>query len=178
MLNTHFCPRCDLLPVMSTRRVLGFPVNLKQGRSCNVTQAIHRGADHRYPQRARDRVPRAGSGTPARRVREHDLSLGIQVRRHGGLRCQAATGSLGRQPAPQASVRRRHARQRRAVKKVVTPAGRRRVAGYLSDAHGLSQRRACRLVGLSPTVARYQPQRASDAARRDRLTLVSPCTSW
>lgn len=55
----------------------------------------------------------------------------------------------------------------------MTPAGRRRVAGYLCDAHGLSQRRACRLVGLSRTVARYQPQRASDAALRDRLKTLA-----
>ena len=39
----------------------------------------------------------------------------------------------------------------------------------LIEQHGLSQRRACRLVGIDHSIWRYQPRRADDAALRKRL---------
>ena len=39
----------------------------------------------------------------------------------------------------------------------------------LIEQHGLSQRRACRLVGIDHSIWRYQPRRADDAALRQRL---------
>jgi putative transposase len=39
----------------------------------------------------------------------------------------------------------------------------------LIEQHGLSQRRACRLVGIDHSIWRYQPRRADDIALRQRL---------
>ena len=39
----------------------------------------------------------------------------------------------------------------------------------LIEQHGLSQRRACRLVGIDHSIWRYQPRRANDSALRQRL---------
>jgi putative transposase len=39
----------------------------------------------------------------------------------------------------------------------------------LIEQHGLSQRRACRLVGIDHSIWRYQPRRADDSALRQRL---------
>ena len=39
----------------------------------------------------------------------------------------------------------------------------------LIEQHGLSQRRACRLVGIDHSIWRYQPRRADNSALRQRL---------
>ncbi len=46
-------------------------------------------------------------------------------------------------------------------KKAVKPAVRRELVDYAREAHGVSIRRACRIVGISDSVYRYQP----DASR-------------
>ena len=56
-----------------------------------------------------------------------------------------------------------------AHKKLVTPAARRRALEHLCAAHRCSERRACGLVGLARSVARYQPRRRDDAELRARL---------
>ncbi|WP_110648878.1 IS3 family transposase [Salinicola peritrichatus] len=54
-------------------------------------------------------------------------------------------------------------------KKVVTPAEKRDAVSHLKQLLGLSERRACRLVGADRRMIRYVPRRASDTALRDRL---------
>jgi putative transposase len=52
---------------------------------------------------------------------------------------------------------------------MVKPADKKEVAGYLQAQHGLSQRRAARLVKSAPKVLRYRPKRLDDALVRTRL---------
>jgi putative transposase len=52
---------------------------------------------------------------------------------------------------------------------MVTPAARRKAAAHLVAQLGLSERRACRLVGLSRSVHRYASCRRSDECLRTRL---------
>jgi putative transposase len=52
---------------------------------------------------------------------------------------------------------------------MVTPAARRKAAAHLSAQLDLSERRACRLVGLSRSVQRYTSCRRSDETLRARL---------
>ena len=52
---------------------------------------------------------------------------------------------------------------------MVTPAARKRVAAHLIEAHGLSERRACHLSGVSRTAYRYEPVKPRDAKLRRRL---------
>ena len=54
------------------------------------------------------------------------------------------------------------------------PAQRRAAAGYAQERFGLSQRRACRVVGAARSTIRYRPQgRGDDEAVRDRLREVA-----
>jgi putative transposase len=52
----------------------------------------------------------------------------------------------------------------------VTPAARRQAVAIAQEEHGLSRRRACRLVGIARSVVEREPKRARDHARlRERL---------
>src|SRR3546814_5648559 len=55
------------------------------------------------------------------------------------------------------------------VKKMVTPGAKREAVAHAREHHGLSERRACSLVGVSRRVIRYQPTRGDDAPLRARL---------
>jgi putative transposase len=56
----------------------------------------------------------------------------------------------------------------------VTPAARRQAVAIAQEEHGLSRRRACRLVGISRSVVERGPKRARDHARlRERLRALA-----
>jgi putative transposase len=52
---------------------------------------------------------------------------------------------------------------------MVTPAARRQAAAHLCSVHGVSQRRACRAIGVDRTSIRYRSRRSDDGAVRSRL---------
>lgn len=52
---------------------------------------------------------------------------------------------------------------------MVTPDAKREAIAHVRKHHGLSERRACSLVGVSRRVIRYQPTRVDDAPLRARL---------
>ena len=52
---------------------------------------------------------------------------------------------------------------------MVTPGAKRDAVAHAREEHGLSERRACRLVGVSRRVIRYEPKRPDDKALRQRL---------
>ena len=54
-------------------------------------------------------------------------------------------------------------------KKVVTPAARRAAVTAAREAHGISERRACSIIGADRSAMRYRHRRADDAATRTRL---------
>jgi len=56
---------------------------------------------------------------------------------------------------------------------VVTPAGWREAAGHLQAAYEMSERRACRALGVDRTSVRYQATRPDDGALRDRLKALA-----
>lgn len=56
---------------------------------------------------------------------------------------------------------------------MVTPAGWREAAGHLQAAHEMSERRACRVLGIDQTSVRYQATRQDDGALRDRLRALA-----
>ena len=51
----------------------------------------------------------------------------------------------------------------------MTPAARRREAAYAVERYGVSERRACRLFGLTRSTWQYESKRGSDSALRQRL---------
>lgn len=56
---------------------------------------------------------------------------------------------------------------------MVKPASRKRLAGYLQDSYGISQRRACRILPISRKAVRYTPQRPiRDADLVSRMKLL------
>jgi putative transposase len=72
---------------------------------------------------------------------------------------------------------RRDARQRGAErparKKMVTPAHRREAVAHLETAHEMSERRACRVIGVDRTSVRYQRTTPDDAELRARIKALA-----
>jgi putative transposase len=56
---------------------------------------------------------------------------------------------------------------------MVTPAVRREAAAYLRSAHGMSERRACRVLKVDRASVRYEAARPDDAALRERLKTLA-----
>jgi putative transposase len=52
---------------------------------------------------------------------------------------------------------------------MVTPGAKREAVAHAREHHGVSERRACALVGVSRRVIRYEPTRSDDGALRQRL---------
>lgn len=52
---------------------------------------------------------------------------------------------------------------------MVTPGAKREAVAHAREHHGVSERRACALVGVSRRVIRYEPTRPDDVALRQRL---------
>ena len=52
---------------------------------------------------------------------------------------------------------------------MVTPGVKREAVAHAREHHGVSERRACALVGVSRRVIRYEPTRPDDGALRQRL---------
>jgi hypothetical protein len=57
--------------------------------------------------------------------------------------------------------------------KVLRPAVRRRAVDHVRRAHGLSQRRACGLIGMDVSSYRYQSRRPDDGPLRERLRALA-----
>ena len=56
---------------------------------------------------------------------------------------------------------------------MVTPAQRREAVAHLAATHGMSERRACRTVGVDRASVRYRQRRADDSALRERLKALA-----
>ena len=56
---------------------------------------------------------------------------------------------------------------------MVTPAGKRKAVAHLVEAHGMSDRRACKAIGCCRTTMRYQTTRADDAGIRQRMKAIA-----
>jgi len=56
---------------------------------------------------------------------------------------------------------------------VVTPAAKRKAVAHLMDAHGMSERRACKAIGYCRMTVRCQTTRADDAALRQRMRAIA-----
>lgn len=61
---------------------------------------------------------------------------------------------------------------------MVTPAAHREAAAHLQLAYGMSERRACRLLGVDRTGVRYQATRPDDGTLRDRLKALAQERRW
>lgn len=55
----------------------------------------------------------------------------------------------------------------------MTPAAHRAAAAHLQSAYGMSERRACRVLGVDRTSVRYRATRPDDGALRDRLKALA-----
>ena len=56
---------------------------------------------------------------------------------------------------------------------MVTPQGKREAVAYIEQAHEISERRACRVLGVERSLARYSFTRPSDALLRERLKALA-----
>ena len=56
---------------------------------------------------------------------------------------------------------------------MVTPQGKRDAVAYIEQTHGLSERRACRVLGVTRALVRYSFTRPPDTALRERLKALA-----
>lgn len=56
---------------------------------------------------------------------------------------------------------------------MVTPQGRREAVAYIKETHGVSERRACRILGTTRSLVRYRFRRSPDTALRERLKTLA-----
>jgi putative transposase len=56
---------------------------------------------------------------------------------------------------------------------MVTPAGKRKAVAHLVEAHGMSERRACKAIGCCRMTMRYRTTRADDAGIRQRMKAIA-----
>jgi putative transposase len=56
---------------------------------------------------------------------------------------------------------------------VVTPAGKRKAVAHLVDAHGMSERRACKAIGCCRMTMRYRTTQADDTSLRQRMRAIA-----
>src|SRR3984893_982939 len=136
-------------------------------------EPVHGRADHRDPAGAGSWGEDGGRVPQARGQQRDLLQMEGEVRRPGGLRCQAAKGVGGRECQAQEAAGRGDARQRHAQgcrrKKMVTPAEKREAVAHLRTSFEVSERRASAAVGAERTSVRYRGSRADDAPVRARL---------
>lgn len=55
----------------------------------------------------------------------------------------------------------------------MTPAGKRKAVAHPVDAHGMSERRACKAIGSCRMTIRYRTTRADHAALRQRMRAIA-----
>jgi len=63
--------------------------------------------------------------------------------------------------------------RRRTISLLVEPAARREAVRFAAKQHELSQRRGCRLVGMSRSVCRYQSRRPADTEIREKVREIA-----
>src|SRR5690606_2695195 len=94
---------------------------------------------------------------------DHLLPLESEVRRHGGQRGEEVETARRGESAAQAARCRPGSRhsdgQGGRPKEMVKPAGGRRAVGYLLRTFGVSERRACKVIGLCRSSYRFEPRR-------------------
>jgi putative transposase len=56
---------------------------------------------------------------------------------------------------------------------MVTPVARRSAVAGAREAHGISERRACAILGADRSMARYRSRRPDDSATRSRLRVLA-----
>src|SRR5690606_30903349 len=130
-------------------------------------------ADHRRAEGSGGGSEACRPGAPARGFRSDDLQLEVEVRRARGVRGSASEGAGGREREAQAAAGGCDAgpgsAEGSSVKKVVTPAAKREAVAHLQACHGMSERRACRVVGADRKSVRYRSTRTDDAELREKL---------
>ena len=109
----------------------------------------------------------------ARHIGTDILRVEGEVRRHERLGRKATEAAGGRKRQAEEAAGRSDAGQRDAeghyVPKVVTPAARRAAVTAACEVHGISERRACSILGANRSAMRYRRRRGNDAATRQRL---------
>ncbi len=173
----RFSASADVPPVFSFQ--LELESDPGKGRT-DEAEAVFGRADHRHPEGSRGRCGGDRSVSPARDV-ERDLlrpesQVGaLEVLDAKQLRAiEAENARLERLLATRcwtilSRARRRGRSEGPAGKKMVTPAAKREAVTHLQTALGMSERRACAVVGADRKSMRYRSSRADDGDLRSRL---------
>src|SRR5271163_1036758 len=140
-------------------------------------EPVHGRADHRDPEAARGRNKDGGSVPGARDQRGDVLWLEIEVRRHGRKRSAASEGDGRREPPSEAAgggaESSRRGAQRGDKKKRLELAGLRGDVAFVSERFRLSERTACKLLGMERSSYRYEPRPDRNAELREALVKLA-----
>ena len=139
----------------------------------NEKITFQRRTDHTDDQGTRGRCASSGHLPQARHLGCDLLQIQVALWRHDAVGCQTVEVAAGGKLQTEAAVGRCHARQccteGPGDKKLLTPDVKRKAVRHVVEAHGLSERRACRLAELNRSTFQYQKQTGGDEALRQRL---------
>src|SRR5690606_32641048 len=170
---TRHPPTSTLFPYTTLFRSFSIRVRPREKDGRDEANEVFRRADYRRAEGSRGGSEDRRPGSPARCLGGHDLQLEVEVWRTGGVRGPAAEGAREREREAQAAAGRCDARpgcvEGSSGKKVLTPAAKREAVAHLRVCHGMSERRACRIIDVDRKSVRYRSTRADDAGLRERL---------
>jgi putative transposase len=135
-------------------------------------EEIYRRANYQDIKGSRSNWQYTRSMSAAQYNRADILSMAQQIWWHGSIGCQEAEGAGEGEYRFKETGRRVNTGQPdaegRSFKKVVSLAERRRVANYLQEAYGISERRTCKVVSISRSTKRRQSgnQKKADLVKR------------
>ncbi len=105
----------------------------------------------------------------ARRQRRDRLQMESQIWRQERQRGEAAEGPRGRERAPEADAMLDTAALKDPLAKMLARGAKRQTIAHLVEGHGMSARRACRVIGCCRETVRYGVVRQDDPVLRARL---------
>ena len=140
-------------------------------------EEIYRRADHQDIERSRGYWAYPGDMPSAQRNRADILSVAKQIRRNGSIGGKASEGVGKREfrfkESSWRAITGQPDAEGRSLKKVVSLAERRRVANYLQEAYGISERHTCKVVSIPRSTKRRQSGNQKKAAMVKRIHELS-----
>ena len=151
--------------------------NQRKRRIPHERNAVYRTTDRKDPERSRSRSAGDGFKSAIRIQQKQLLQVEGQVWGNGCIGIAAIEGAGRRKPEAETDVCKLESgasgTQGDSRKKTMTTAERRELVEHTMETYEMSERRACRMLGISRTGCRYQGRKIDDQAIREQLQSIA-----